>query len=130
MNVEKVIEYFKQNIEHIEEYLGTYGDVYGDYDLTAEEEKALEALGDEKLVNYKAAISALEQQLQSQWIPVSERLPDDQQRVIVKCKEYPTVIGWLMHGDWHTDFGCMYNNRYDVTHWQPLPKPPEEDDTK
>jgi hypothetical protein len=61
-----------------------------------------------------------------QWIPVSERLPENQQRVIVNCEKCPMVMGWLMFGEWHTDFGRMYRN-YEVTHWMPLPEPPKED---
>lgn len=71
------------------------------------------------------ALHALQNQLNGGWIPVSERLPDNQQRVIVKCKGCPTVIGWIMHGRWHTDFGCMYKE-YDVIEWQPLPEPWKE----
>lgn len=75
----------------------------------------------------KLAIKALEKTLTGGWIPVAERLPDNQQRVIVKCKGCPTVIGWIMHGRWHTDFGCMYKE-YDVIAWQPLPEPYKEEE--
>lgn len=33
------------------------------------------------------------------WIPVTERLPENQQRVIVQCKKCPMVMGWLMFGE-------------------------------
>jgi len=55
------------------------------------------------------------------WIPVSERLPDIGQWVLVWVYggnevEYEHRMA---NGDW----GCS-----DVTHWMPLPFPPEVDD--
>lgn len=63
-----------------------------------------------------------------QWIPISERLPEDG----------AYVLGW-----WHSEsklsmYICMYHSLgrqfrpgismppYPVTHWMPLPEPPEE----
>lgn len=56
------------------------------------------------------------------WIPVSERLPDDQQRVLVSCDKCPVVVGWLMWKEWYTDYGKGYGN-INVIAWQPLPEP-------
>ena len=59
------------------------------------------------------------------WIPVTERLPEKQQRVIVRCKTVGTTVGWIMFGEWVTDLGPGCG---EVTHWMPLPDAPKEGD--
>ena len=70
----------------------------------------------------------------SKWIPVTERLPDTAERVLV-CKTwlgtvYKPVYGYYQDypnqkGCWYvlTEFG--YYPQREVTHWMPLPKPPK-----
>ncbi len=66
------------------------------------------------------------------WIPVTERLPENDDFVIVAIKDE--------HGDSpyvYSDFGWYFDRaecwivdteqRTDITHWMPLPKPPEEE---
>ena len=64
-----------------------------------------------------------------EWIPVSERVPDGMERVLV-CRPgkdgnpvveqgYKDVRGW-----WRV-YGCRTKN---VTHWMPMPEPPEATD--
>lgn len=57
------------------------------------------------------------------WISVKDRLPEEKQRVIVRCAIVGTTVGWILWGEWMTDLGrgCA-----DVTHWMPLPKPPKK----
>lgn len=66
---------------------------------------------------------AVGMQEEQQWIPCSERLPKEKQRVIVRCATVGTTVGWILWGEWMTDLGrgCA-----DVTHWMPLPQPPKE----
>ena len=59
----------------------------------------------------------------SEWISVKDRLPEKQQRVIVRCETVGTTVGWIMFGKWATDLGPDCGS---VTHWMPLPEPPEE----
>lgn len=63
------------------------------------------------------------QEARQRWIPCSERLPKEKQRVIVRCATVGTTVGWILWGEWMTDLGrgCA-----DVTHWMPLPQPPKE----
>lgn len=56
------------------------------------------------------------------WVLVTERLPEKQQRVIVRCKTVGTTVGWIMFGEWVTDLGPGCG---EVTHWMPLPGAPE-----
>ena len=60
---------------------------------------------------------------QMRWIPVEERLPEEKQRVIVRCERVGTSVGWILWGNWMTDIGPGAGK---VTHWMPLPKAPKE----
>ena len=59
-----------------------------------------------------------------EWIPVTEMLPDTEDRVLVCCKTkkgLQTVnMAYLFNGTWHGQ-GSMSG----VTHWMPLPVPPK-----
>lgn len=58
------------------------------------------------------------------WIPVSEKLPEKQQTVIV-YSQYGTSLGWILWNEWMTIEGLCKPGAT-VTHWMPLPKPPQE----
>ena len=64
---------------------------------------------------------------EAQWIPVSERLPEEKQEfVLVVEKSDDDIIvnmGWLGHYGWHN----FEDRLIDVTYWQPLPAPPKEE---
>jgi hypothetical protein len=61
---------------------------------------------------------------ESRWIPVSERLPDEDTECLV----------WVTYnGSGHVDQSAYCNYGFDVaqpwlevTHWMPLPEPPQE----
>ncbi|MCI7735182.1 MAG: DUF551 domain-containing protein [Dysosmobacter sp.] len=57
------------------------------------------------------------------WISVKDRLPEDKQRVLVRCKTVGTTAGWRLWGEWMTDLG---DGGSEVAYWMPLPEPPEE----
>lgn len=70
-----------------------------------------------------------------EWVPVTERLPEDDVQVLVWGKGWGTpAIGWREHQPWYTvpetiwtlgdeiDRGFPPKN---ITHWQPLPPGPE-----
>ena len=61
----------------------------------------------------------------NEWVRVEERLPEEKQRVIVRCEHVGTSVGWILWGNWMTDIGPGAGK---VTHWMPLPKSPKEDE--
>ena len=61
----------------------------------------------------------------NEWVRVEERLPEEKQRVIVRCERVGTSVGWILWGRWMTDIGPHAG---DVTHWMPLPAPPTKEE--
>ncbi|WP_283119615.1 DUF551 domain-containing protein [Neisseria elongata] len=65
---------------------------------------------------------------QSEWISVEERLPETEGYVIVAWANGYVELSrctrdkYSHGGSWHPDFIPD-----DITHWQPLPKPPKGD---
>lgn len=78
----------------------------------------------DRLAAYEDTGLAPEEVQQMRWIPVEERLPEEKQRVIVRCERVGTSVGWILWGGWMTDIGPHAG---DVTHWMPLPSPPKEE---
>lgn len=77
----------------------------------------------DRLAAYEDTGLAPEEVQQMRWIPVEERLPEEKQRVIVRCERVGTSVGWILWGNWMTDIGPGAGK---VTHWMPLPQPPKE----
>lgn len=78
----------------------------------------------DRLAAYEDTGLAPEEVQQMRWIPVEERLPEEKQRVIVRCERVGTSVGWILWGNWMTDIGPGAGK---VTHWMPLPSPPKEE---
>ena len=54
------------------------------------------------------------------WIPVTERLPDEGEIVLIFSKTHKTILfDWIRNNEWL----CFGN----ATHWMPLPEPPESE---
>lgn len=60
------------------------------------------------------------------WISIKDRLPEEGTRVIAFSLGQYTNITWYKFGI----FGDSRGSIRDVTHWQPLPEPPEEVDNE
>jgi hypothetical protein len=69
------------------------------------------------------------------WIPVSERLPVEDIRVLLLCKNKAMFVG--VHGKYYGGTESRFKictalnstkllNKGRVTHWMPLPEPPKE----
>lgn len=76
------------------------------------------------------AIAALREQEERRWIPVEERLPDENNRwVLCLCVSGAMEVlkfDYTMW-NWYAQYpGRCYMENY-VTHWMPLPEPPKED---
>lgn len=101
--------------------------------IDANELYRIEKLLDTDIVRQdKVALNLLEQVLYdiqhvptltppNEWVSVEERLPEEKQRVIVRCERVGTSVGWILWGNWMADIGPDAGK---VTHWMPLPAPP------
>lgn len=80
----------------------------------------------------KDLISGVASSSSDGWISVQERLPEVHEialysdRVLVFTSSGLMRVGFLMRGEWVQDQGgkSFKDSGYTVTHWQPLPKPP------
>ena len=61
------------------------------------------------------------------WIPVSDRLPEPGDYVMVCDIREDWISLCEFSGDAWYDFGCKMWDIDEVTHWMPLPEPPKED---
>ena len=65
----------------------------------------------------------------NQWIPVTERLPEPNKWVLCACRA--NIIEVLRYDnttdDWDTSIPNRCYMKGFVTHWMPLPEPPEEE---
>lgn len=71
------------------------------------------------------AADAIEQLNKPRWIPVNERLPEENAPCIVYNKYYGPMVGWRLDGKRFRIPGSHFPDH--PTHWMPLPEPPEED---
>ncbi len=109
------------------------------YDLTEAADrieaqaKEIEKLrGQNKQLREAAALVAKEsaELLERRWIPVEERLPEDRSDVLVVAywhERWGAYMGWCApeRAAWSVHIGIGDRSDIAVTHWMPLPKPPE-----
>lgn len=81
---------------------------------------------DAVITDFKQYVQMLESQV-PRWIPVTERLPEDGENVIVfvrSCADWWTMdIDWCVNGHWVINADDEWHN---ITHWMPLPSAPKE----
>ena len=59
------------------------------------------------------------------WISVKERLPEDDENVMILSNERITFVGFYKNGQWISySLYAIYGNV--VTHWMPIPEIPKE----
>lgn len=79
----------------------------------------LKALADAKIERLEARLE------QTRWIPVTERLPQDGMEVLAWSQSGFAYVDWFIDGKWKVN--GLVDGKYEfVTHWMPLPAPPEE----
>lgn len=59
---------------------------------------------------------------QTEWIPVSERLPENHNQEVLISLEWGIDIGRYDDGEWHSEWINHYDDE-NVLAWMPLPKP-------
>ena len=90
----------------------------------------------DRLENQNAHIAALQKEIEKlrrqvpRWIPVTERLPEDRSDVLVVAywpERWGVYMGWCApeRAAWSVHIGIGDRNDVAVTHWMPLPEPPE-----
>lgn len=77
----------------------------------------------------------------SEWISVKDQLPPEGKNVAIVVEDSAVFIhGWVTAGYYHSpasgwwhgtpgDYRSCRDQRWIVTHWQPLPAPPESEKT-
>lgn len=81
--------------------------------------------------------------MKQQWISVADRLPEKNKNVLLFSKETSTVIGKYLNGLFFTETSIRSNGNKElgtyvefsykvvnlnVTHWMPLPEPPQTEE--
>lgn len=67
------------------------------------------------------------------WIPVTERLPEEHVFVLIRQDDDRMMVAERVDGDWWYRYFAYDVDRWDeneqgkITHWMPLPEPPEEE---
>lgn len=96
-------------------------DCDGDRMLMSQAADAIESL-DDIAQTYSETVQELK--MKSQWIPVTERLPEkEDEAVIVWEKQGFALIDWRHDNKW----AILDNNCGIATHWIQLPEPPKEE---
>lgn len=94
----------------------------------------------DRIANQSTHIAALQQEIEKlraqlpRWIPVEERLPEDRGDVLVAAywhERWGVYMGWCApeRAAWSVHIGIGDRNDVAVTHWMPLPEPPEVEKT-
>lgn len=90
----------------------------------------------DRIANQSTHIAALQQEIEKlrgqlpRWIPVTERLPEDRSDVLVVAywhERWGAYMGWCApeRAAWSVHVGIGDRSDIAVTHWMPLPEPPE-----
>lgn len=100
--------------------------------IAALQQEIAKLRGQNEQLREAAALVAKEsaELLERRWIPVDERLPEDRGDVLVVAywhERWGVYMGWCApeRAAWSVHIGIGDRNDVAVTHWMPLPAPPE-----
>ena len=103
--------------------------------IAALQQKIEKLRGQNEQLREAAALVAKEsaELLERRWIPVEERLPEDRSDVLVVAywhERWGVYMGWCApeRAAWSVHVGIGDRSDIAVTHWMPLPEPPEVED--
>ena len=77
----------------------------------------------------RLAISALKKQEQDRWIPVTERPPEDGERVLITYDKNVIRATWDEMRGYFYDTSAMALDKEFVSAWRPLPEPYTEEES-
>jgi hypothetical protein len=104
------------------EKLNTFNDrVHGDTHFICGIESAKEIIQNEPTVQVDSS--------GFQWIPVSERLPDDDRTKVVTLANGNAEAGYYSNGDWWCVGDSITLENPTVIAWMPLPEPYQEEES-
>lgn len=79
-----------------------------------------------KTKEHLSAMDMIKEWYAPRWIKCSDRLPEVSPAVLVYLLGMGVVKAYIVDGKWHSSFsGAEW--KLPFTHWQPLPKPPDEE---
>ena len=82
----------------------------------------------QRIENMETMIEDMEERIaimteQGLWIPVTDRLPQDDEDVLVWVNGTHRDMAYRDEGVWYDE---EHNHLNNITHWMPLPEPPKE----
>ena len=77
----------------------------------------------EEMVDSIMGALATDNNVGDKWISVKDRLPENEQNVLVADNGFIAV--WTFYGDYWEDSHGWWQEFDEVTHWMPLPQPPK-----
>ena len=64
----------------------------------------------------------------TEWIGISEKLPESGEYVIARCASYPenyvSMVRFEKNKEHHYFWNDSIDQKVNATHWMPLPQPP------
>ena len=61
-----------------------------------------------------------------EWISVEDRLPEEGQRVLALFVTHFMEVACFKDGEWKVSFDDWSEYLFPISHWMPLPEPPQE----
>ena len=82
--------------------------------------------GIESVLEYANSLPVFETDVTQKWIPVKDKMPEEDVRVIVYSSIKTIGIAYQINDMWFTKDLLMSSPCNKITHWMPLPEPPKE----